>query len=112
MTAQAQLQTEIANNIFGLSRYHRLDLMEICTPAQSGLGQAVESLGGSVKRIGLHNGYDLATRKGLNRIAHELVTSRPRRVVLTPPCGPWSRIQAINVRGPESAAMLAHKRKV
>lgn len=41
-----------------------LDLLEIGTPRDSSLGPAIEALGGTSYRIGLHNGYGLWTATG------------------------------------------------
>ena len=42
---------------------HRMDLIEVCAPWDSPLTQEVESKGGKAMRLGLHNGYDLSSRR-------------------------------------------------
>ena len=68
------------------------DLLEVCTPWDSPLGLAVEGRGGSVQRLGLHNGFDLSTRPGLRKALAELRRYRPRLVRCSPPCTDWSSI--------------------
>ena len=76
-----------------LLREGRLDLMDVCAPPESGLGRAVEKLGGSVMSFGKHNEYDLRTNTGYRRASETLALERPRRVVFPPPCTARSIIQ-------------------
>ena len=94
-----------------LTRKERLDLLEICTPDGSGLGQAVEELGGTVMRLGLHNGYDMSTKSVLNRALHIVREQRPRRLVASPLCHAGSVIQNMNMSTPEARERLRLKKK-
>ena len=80
---------EMAKDTIWLSRAHRIDLLEVCTPTDSGLGQEIERRVGTVYRCGLINGHDLSTRSGLRRTLMVLKDRKPRRVVASPPCGPF-----------------------
>ena len=65
----------------GLACHNRLDLMEVCTPSDSGLSKAVIAEGGTAERLGLHNGYDMATKTGLKRAMVMAKERRPRHAV-------------------------------
>ena len=45
----------------------RYDLLEVCCSEDSPLATAVEEAGGHAYRMGLHSGYDLATKAGLKK---------------------------------------------
>ena len=85
--------------------------MEVCTPKDSNLSQAVMSGGGTARRVGLFNGYDLATRTGLQRVLHLCRSEKPRRVVFSPPCGADSSIQELNMLTPEGVRKVNEKRR-
>ncbi|CAK0880367.1 unnamed protein product, partial [Prorocentrum cordatum] len=57
---------EIGDDVNFLSRNGRYDLLEVCTPPMSRLSQAVLDLGGAAFRAGVHNGFDLATKTGID----------------------------------------------
>ena len=77
-------------------RKDRADLMEVCTRPDSELAAAVERRNGTAIRIGLFNGFDLATKTGLNRAIHMVRDHRPRRIVASPPCTAGTQIQNMN----------------
>lgn len=89
---------------------HKVDLVEICTPWDSPLGKAVEERGGTVFRMGPHNGYDLTTRSGLVKACATLRELRPRNLHASPPCFPFSQFQNLNQRTEEQRESLAEKR--
>ena len=91
---------------------HQLDLLEVCSPWDSPLGVEVEKLGGSVMRLGVHNGYDLSTKEGFRRAAKVLRELRPRHVHFSPPCFPWSIMQNLNQRTSEQIKALGEKQRV
>ena len=89
----------------------RYDLLEVCAPWDSPLSEAVERAGGKALRIGLHNGYDLATKAGLVKAPATLRETRPRYVHVSPPCFPFSPLSHTNRRNPKQAQDLERKRE-
>ena len=97
-------------NLTGQTR--QLDLLEVCCPWDSPLAKAVQDQGGTVFRIGIHNGFDLSTRGGFLKALHVLRRLRPRYLHLSPPCFPFSVMQNANQRTPEQRQNLEEKRQV
>ena len=89
----------------------RDDLVEVCAPWDSPLSKAVQDLGGRAMRLGLHNGYDLSTRKGFLMAAQYLRQHRPRYLHFSPPCFPWSPMMNANQRTPEQRDRLEQHRQ-
>ena len=87
----------------------RLDLVEACSPWHSPLGEAVEQAGGSIFRMGLHNGFDLATRAGLVKALAALRKMRPRYLHVSPPCYPWTSVNHTNQKDPNQIRKLQEK---
>lgn len=88
------------------------DLVEICCGPNSMLSQVVEELGGRAERIGLFNGYDMSTPKGLEKARKRIRELRPRWLWFSLPCGPTSPIQNLNELTPEMLEKsLKRKRK-
>lgn len=90
----------------------RYDLVEVCAPWDSPLGTFCEKFGGKVARLGIHNGYDMSTRRGLNRALDFLRKHRPRVAHLSPPCFPWSPFQNLNQNTEEQKQELDQKRRL
>ena len=88
----------------------RIDLLELCAPWDSPLAAAVERQGGTVLRLGLHNGYDMSTRRGLLGALAVVRRVRPRYVHMSPPCFPFSVMQNANQRTPEQIEALERKK--
>lgn len=63
----------------------RVDLLEVCCPWDSPLSAAVVEAGGQAFRMGIHNGYDLATKAGLTKALETLRQLRPRYLHVSPP---------------------------
>ena len=55
-----------------LANGRQLDLLEVCAPWDSPLASAVENHGGTVFRMGIHNGFDLGTRAGFLKAVYVL----------------------------------------
>jgi len=106
-----QVRKDIAGDVCYLSRQGRLDLLEVCTPPDSGLGAEVEKLGGNVYRAGIHTGHDLSTNGGLRRLMLVAKARKPRRMVASPPCGPFCPLQRLNQRNAQQITNLAEKRR-
>ena len=88
----------------------RLDLLEVCTPLSSELGQAVEEKGGSVHRCGLYNECDMTRTKGRDKVLEVIATRRPRLAWFSPVCSPFCALQNANERTPEQRRRLQKKR--
>jgi hypothetical protein len=89
-----------------------VDLVEVCTPWDSPLGKAVEEKGGKVFRMGVHNGFDLSTRKGFLSACRALRELRPMNFHASPHCYPWSQFQNLNQNNPKQCEDLEEKRNV
>ena len=88
-----------------------MDLIEVCAPWDSPLCKHVEDMGGCAMRMGIHNGFDLSTRKGFLEAAKVFRKVKPRKAHFLPPCFPWSQFQNLNQRTPEQCADLQQKRE-
>ncbi|CAK0911327.1 unnamed protein product, partial [Prorocentrum cordatum] len=100
---------EIGDDVNFLSRNGRYDLLEVCTPPKSRLSQAVIDLGGAAFRAGVHNGFDMATKTGVRRLALWIRQHRPRRIVVSPPCTADCQLQNWNQKTPEDRERLRKK---
>ncbi|CAK0829661.1 unnamed protein product [Prorocentrum cordatum] len=65
-----KIYAEIGEDTTILSKTSRADLMEICCPKDSSLGQAIGAQGGRVVRCGLFNGYDMGTATEASGLSH------------------------------------------
>ena len=91
---------------------NRVDLVEVCCGPNSLLSQVVEQFGGTSERIGLFNGFDMSTSKGLEKARRLVAQRRPRWLWFALPCGPTSPIQHLNELTPEGLARsLKRKQK-
>lgn len=72
----------------------------------NGLGNAAQELGGKAMRLSAFDGYDLSKKLGLQRALMTLAMTRPRRVVLAPPCAARSQVQNMDQRAPEKTRRL------
>ena len=89
-------------------------LMEVACSPNSRLREAVQKLSGredSAVRCAHWNWLDLESGKGVKALIQLLHHKRPRHVWISPECGPYSPIQAINQRTPQQVAELEQKRR-
>ena len=108
---QAQnIEEETVEALCGLAT-ERLDLLEVCAPWDSPLSNAVERAGGKAYRIGLHNGFDLATKAGFTKALALLRRHRPRYLHVSPPCDPWTSLTNAQQRTPQQTQNLQRKRE-
>ena len=84
-----------------------LDLLEVCAPWDSPLVKAVQNAGGQAMAIGLHNDYDLATRRGFVRAAQLIRERKPKYLHVSPPCFPWSPLQNCNQKTEQQKQCLS-----
>lgn len=89
-----------------------LELLEVCAPWDAPLSAAVRDAGGRAMSVGLHNGYDLTTRKGFLAVAEIIRTRKPFYVHFSPPCDPWSPFQNCNQRTEGQVLRLQLKRNL
>ena len=67
MAASASIKNELVSDIAELRHTHAMDVMEVCTPADSGLMEACLQRGLYGKRLSNWSGHDLATEAGTQR---------------------------------------------
>ena len=103
-------QKSIGGELHQLARAGRLDLLEVCTPAGSTLSQQVIDDGGTAERIGMHNGYDLATSTGRRRFQMTHRRLKPRHLWTSPPCTAFSQMQRLNEDKPGCKEKLIKQR--
>lgn len=108
---QYQYERDTVDCFSSVTGKRQLDLLEVCAPWDSPLAEAVERHGGTVFRIGLHNGFDLGTRAGLLKAIFALKRLKPRYVHVSPPCFPFSTMQNANQNTPEQREALHMKRQ-
>ena len=82
--AEGEWHDEVLQIWTALGCHQHLDLLEVCAPWDSPLGKSVERHGGTVMRLGVHNGFDLSTTKGYQKASEILRNKRKHRVLLTP----------------------------
>ncbi|CAJ1404942.1 unnamed protein product [Effrenium voratum] len=73
---------------------NRVDLMEVCGPAESALSGTFEKKGAKIFRVGLPD-YDMSTRVGFQKVREERWRLKPRMMRMSLPCGPYSPIQQV-----------------
>ena len=89
--------------------------MEIAREPHSILTKTFQDKAGRTEaacRSSLWCGHDLSTREGLRLVLEQINTLRPKRVWVSPPCGPYSPLQNINQRTPSQIQDLKAKRLV
>ena len=109
---QLAVERETVDCFHGLCYHNRVDLLEVCAPWDSPLSAAVEKLGGTALRLGLHNGFGLSTNEGLKKTLALVRKVKPRYVHVSPPCFPYTIMQNANQRTEEQKRRLVEKRKV
>ena len=106
-------QLVVPNMFEELSGSHRVELMEIACEPDSLLASAVQARTGrsdAACRSSLWCGHDLATPEGLSQVLEQILALRPKRVWISPPCGPYSPLQNVNQRSPAQIRELKAKR--
>ena len=87
-----------------------LDMLAVCAPWDSPLVKAAREAGGKALAIGVHNGYDLSTTKGLRKAFALVRRTKPKYIHVSPPFGPWSSVQNAKQRTPRQVQRLAEER--
>ena len=79
------------------------DLFEVCTGDDSPLMQAGRDKDVIVEEFGLHNGYDMMRTSSNHKSIRRARTNikRPRAILLSPPCDPYSPLQNLTKRRKE-----------
>ena len=91
---------------FAAFRRTQCDLMEVCCKATSTLTETINKRGGIAFRVGIQNKMDMTTLTGKTRAKEFARIVKPRVLWLSPPCGPYSPIQNINMRDEEQCHNL------
>ena len=111
LAATAGIKQHLSDDINQLRHIGRLDLMEVCTPSDSGLTEACLRIGLQGRRLSNWSGHDLATESGTQKVLEEIRLYRPRKVWWSPPCDPFSSWQVCNQRTEEQIKKLKAKRR-
>ena len=107
-----QLIPNMFEELIGSSR---LEFMEVACEPNSLLTKTFQDRNGrsdAACRSSLWCGHDLSTKEGLLLVLEQIHTMRPKRVWISPPCGPYSPLQNINQRSPSQVRELKAKRVV
>ena len=110
VTQVREHRQRIQQDLLDVVRPSTVDLLEIGAPENSSLKRAMEHAGGSAFSMGLWNQFDFARPAAVKKAREYVQQHRPRRVHLSPPCTPFSIIQAVNQRSAEQRASLQKKR--
>ena len=87
----------------------KMDLVEAFCSPNSMMTQPAQRAGLNAERW-TKDDFDLETEEGHHAAEQRLRELRPRRLWLSPECGPFSQMQNINQRSPEQMLRLAQKR--
>ena len=85
-------------------------MVEVVCSYDSLMTKVAQLAGMTTERWTLNN-YDLSTESGYMEVERRERELRPRRLWLSPECGPFSQMQNTNQRTPEQVARLIEKRK-
>ena len=111
---------EHAANDIGPQAFHSLTserrtlLIEVACSPESRLSSEVQRQAGYTEaavRCSHWNNCDLETGEGVKNVISQIDLHRPRHVWISPICGPYSPLQAINQRSPEQVQELQEKRR-
>ena len=108
-------QLVVPNMFEELVGKERLEFMEIACEPDSLLTSVYQARTGrseSACRSSLWCGHDLATQEGLAIVVEQIRTLKPKRVWISPPCGPYSPLQNVNQKTPAQIQDLKAKRAV
>ena len=93
-----------------LNHHANIDLVEAFCSHDSMMTQVAQRAGMTTERWTIDD-YDLSTESGFAQAEQRLRDLRPRRLWLSPECGPFSQMQNTNQRTPEQVNNLIEKRK-
>lgn len=107
--------TEIVPRVFqDLTQRGKTILVEVACSPESRLSAEIQRLTGDPEaavRCSHWNGCDLGTSGGVKQVLHTIDVKQPRHVWISPECGPYSPLQAINQRTSQQIQELEEKRK-
>ena len=86
-----------------------MDLVEAFCSPKSMMTQTAQKAGLKAERW-TKDGFDLETEEGYQAAEKRLRKLRPKRLGLSPECGPFSQMQNINQRTPEQMIRLIQKK--
>ena len=107
LSFQKTTMTDIATL---LSHHTNMDLAEAFCSHDSMMTKIAQQSGMTAERWTI-NDYDLSTESGFAAAEARLRELRPRRLWLSPECGPFSQMQNTNQRSPEQVSELIEKRE-
>ena len=94
-----------------LSDQQNTDLVEAFCSNDSMLTKVAQNAGLTAERW-TKDDYDLSTESGYAQAEERLRCIKPRRLWMSPECGPFSQMQNINQKTPEQVEALKEKRKL
>ena len=97
-----------------LVNHKRTILVEVACSPESRLTSEIQKTCGykeAAVRCSIWNGCDLTTSSGVKQTLTVLEQTKPSNVWISPECGPYSPLQAINQRTEAQSAELAEKRR-
>ena len=97
-----------------LVSHKRTVLVEVACSPESRLSSEIQKRCGykeAAVRCSLWNGCDLTTSSGVKQVLWVLEQTQPTNVWISPECGPYSPLQAINQSTEAQSQELAEKRK-
>ena len=107
----SQFQKSMMKDVALLLNYDKdIDLVEAFCSHDSMLTKVAQLSGMTAERWTLDD-FDLATESGFAEAEYRLRELRPRRIWLSPECGPFSQMQNANQRTAIQKAQLTIKRK-
>merc|ERR1711994_606699 len=89
----------------------RMDLLEVLCAPTSQLTTSARDAGLKAERWTKED-FDLSQPAGWQAAIQRLRELRPKRLWLSPPCGPFSVMQNVNQRTPEQIKALTKKREL
>ena len=84
-------------------------VIELCCEEDSIISQTVIANGGQAYRCGLHNGFDILTEQGVQKVIHLIEDVHPDLLWVSFPCGPTSSIQELNMLTEEGRKKIQKK---
>ena len=103
-----ELRTDIAMLVH--NKEEHMDLLEVFCEPTSQLTTSARGAGLKAERWSKED-FDLSRPAGCQAAMKRLRELRPKRLWLSPPCGPFSVMQNVNQRTPEQIKALTKKRE-
>lgn len=110
-----QVEDLVPQAFHGVLRDDGVVLVEVACSPNSMLSEMVQQKAGykgAAVRCSHWNGCDLGCGSGVKQVISTIDQLCPGNVWISPECGPYSPLQALNQRNPEQPAELEEKRRI